>query len=295
MNVFVTGSSSRLAAAFLPRLCAHPDIGRVSGADLRPPRFEHARFSATQLDIRDARLEALIRGHDCLVHLAGVVARGRVADAEMFDINVNGAHKAFHAASRAGVRQLIHLSSATVYGGGVHLDETAPLEPSPVFLHACHLAHLEKLLEIEFPDCVRLRPHLVLGPNARPALKWLLRLPCYARMPEPYPRLQWVHEDDVAHAVLLALGRDVRGPFNLAVEDNSSYRDAVRRRGRLALPLPQFALRAGLAAAGRWSGWAVEPEWLETLTRTLLINCRRAAVELGWRSTHTADSALDQM
>ena len=109
MKVFVTGSSSRLAAALLPRLCARPGIARVTGVDLRSPRFEHARFSATQLDIRDSRLEALIRDHDSLVHLAGVVSRGRVPDAEMFDINVNGAHKVFHAASRAGVRRLIHL------------------------------------------------------------------------------------------------------------------------------------------------------------------------------------------
>lgn len=294
MRVFVTGSSSHLAAALLPRLCAHPEIERVTGVDLGPSRFEHARFRALQLDIRDARLERDIAGHDCLVHLAAVAARGRVTDAEMFDVNVNGGHKTFHAARRAGVRRLICLSSAIVYGSGIHLGETAPLDPSPDFLHACHLAHLEQLLEIDFPECVRLRPHLVLGPNARPALTRLLRLPLYARMPEPYPRVQWVHEDDVAQAVVLALGRDVHGPFNLAVDDSSSYREAVRRRHRLAVPLPLSALRAGLGAARRWPGFAPEPEWLEALTRDLLINCRRAAVELGWHSTHTAASALAQ-
>ena len=36
MNVFVTGSSSCLAQAVLPALCAEPGIERVTGADLAP-------------------------------------------------------------------------------------------------------------------------------------------------------------------------------------------------------------------------------------------------------------------
>ncbi len=292
MNVFVTGSSSHLAAALLPRLCAWPEVGRVTGVDLAPPRFEHPKFSATQIDIRSPRLERLLEGHDALVHLAFVVLRGRMSEEEMFDVNVNGSHKAFHAARRAGVRRFIHMSSAAVYGSGVHLGEDAPLDPLPQFLYARHKAHLERLLEIEFPECVRFRPHVILGPNAHPLLKQLLNQPCYVRMPEPYPLLQCVHEDDVAQAVLLALERGVSGPFNLAVDDNFTFRDAVRARHRFAVPLPLFAARAALAAAWRFFGWGGEPAWIEGLARTLLLNCRRAAVELGWRSVHNAATAL---
>jgi len=294
MKVFVTGSSSHLAAALLPRLCAYPAVDHVTGLDLDPPRFQHRRFGATRLDIRDPQLERLLAGHDALVHLACRARRGNGPEQEMFDINVNGGHKVFHAARRAGVRRLIHLSSAAVYGGGVHLGESAPFNPAPGQPHAVHQAHLEQLLEIEFPECVRLRPQLVFGPNARQAIKRLLRLPCYVRLPTPYPLLQCVHEDDVAQAVLLALGREARGAFNLAVEDNFSYRDAVRSRHRLAVPLPPAAARAGLNAARRWFGWGEELEWAEALSRTLLVNCRRAAIELGWRSSHSAASALAQ-
>lgn len=294
MKVFVTGSSSHFAAALLPRLCASAEVERVTGIDLDPPRFEHAKFGATQLDIRSPELERLLAGHDALVHLAGIAPAGRKPEAEMFDINVSGGHKAFHTARQAGVRRFIHLSSAAVYGGGVHLSEQAPLHPAPDCLHAVHHAHLEKLLEIEFPECVRFRPQIILGPHSRPALKRLLRLPCYVSLPEPHPLLQCVHEDDVARAVLLALGHNVRGAFNLAVEDSFSFRDVVRQRHLVAVPLPPFAARAGLDAARRWFGWKGDPAWLEGLTRTLLVNCRRAAVELGWRSTHSAASVLAQ-
>jgi UDP-glucose 4-epimerase len=294
MKVVVTGSSSHFASALLPRLCALPAVERVTGIDLDPPRFRHNRLGATRLDIRDPQLERLLAGHDALVHLACRTRRGNGPEQEMFDINVNGAHRAFHAARRAGVGRLIHLSSAAVYGSGVHLGETAPLNPAPGQLHAVHQAHLEKLLEIEFPECVRLRPHFVLGPNARPQIRRLLRLPCYVRLPAPYPLLQCVHEDDVAQAVLLALGREVRGAFNLAIEDSFSYRDAVKIRHRLAVPLPSAVARAGLNAARRWLGWEGESEWADALARTLLVNCRRAATELGWRSTHSVASTLAQ-
>jgi nucleoside-diphosphate-sugar epimerase len=295
MKVFVTGSSGHFAAALLPRLCARPDVEQVTGVDVVPPRFQHSRFSATVADIRDARLEKLLAGHDALVHLAGVAVGGAMPEAEMFDINVNGGHKVFHSARRAGVKRCIYLSGAAVYGSGVHLSEAAPLKPSPQLPFARHHAHLEQLLSIEFPECVRLRPHFVLGPNARSALQRLFRLPFYVSMREPHPLLQCVHEDDAARAVVLALEREVRGPFNLAIEDNFNLREIAKRRHRLAMPVPAFAASGGLRLARRWCGWDGDPAWLEELTRTLLVNCRRAAVELGWRSTHDAASVLAQI
>lgn len=294
MKIFVTGSSAHLAAALLPRLCARPDVEQVTGVDIVPPRFHHSRFSPKEADIRDPRLESMLAGHDALVHLAGVALGGAMAEPEMFDINVNGGHKVFHAARRAGVRRLVYVSSAAVYGSGVHLSEAAPLKPLPQLPFARHQAHLEKLLAIEFPECVRLRPHFVLGPHARPALQQLFRLPFYVSMPEPHPLLQCVHEDDAARAIVLALEREVRGPFNLAIEDNFNLREIAKRRHRLAMPLPAFAARGGLRLARRWCDWDGDPAWLEGLTRTLLVNCRRAAVELGWRSTHDAASVLAQ-
>jgi len=292
MKVLVTGSSSRLARALLPLLTAEPAIARVTGVDLAPPHFSHAKFRSVQSDIRDPGVAAVLEGHDALVHLAYVVLRGHMSEAEMFDINVTGSHKVFHAARRAGVKRLVHLSSAAVYGGGVHLGEGAPFAPLPRFLYARHKAHLERLLEIEFPECVRLRAHVILGRNAQPLLRQLLNVPCYLALPEPQPRLQCVHEDDVARAVLLALERDVSGPFNLAVEDSFSYRDLIRSRHRFAIPLLPAAARAGLDFAWRFWGWGGEPAWIEGLTRTLLLNCRRAAVELDWKSRYNAAAVL---
>ena len=292
MRIFVTGSSSQLAQALLPALCARPDVAQVTGIDLRPPQFRHPKFNALQSDVRDLRLEQWMQNHSALIHMAFVVLRGRMAETEMFDINVTGSHGVFHAARRAGMQRLIHLSSASVYGSGVQIAEDAPLAPLPRFLYAQHKAQLERLLAAEFPECVRLRPHVILGPHAQPVLRQLLDQPCYVRLPDPQPRLQCVHEDDVARAILLCLERDVRGAFNLAVGDDFSFRDAIKSRHRVGMPLPLFAARGALNLAWKLSGWGGEPAWIDGLTRTLLIDCSRAEAELGWRSQYSGVEVL---
>lgn len=294
MKVFVTGSSSSLAQALLPRLCERPDVERVTGVDLKPPRFIHTKFDALALDIRDPQLAQRMAGHNYLINMSFVVLRGHMPEAEMFDTNVKGNLAVFHAARGAGMQRLIHLSSAAVYGSGVHLSEHVAPAPLPQFLYAQHKAHLEKLLAIEYPECVRLRPHIILGSHAQPLLKQLLNQPCYVRLPSPHPRLQCVHEDDVVRAIMLCLERDVRGPFNLAVEDSFSFREAIKSRNRVNLPLPLPVARFGLNLAWKYTGWGGEPAWLDGLTKTLLINCRRAHTELGWRSRYSAMEVLAQ-
>lgn len=283
MRVFVTGSSSQLARALLPGLCGLREVEHVTGIDLAPPHCGHPKFTALRADIGDPRLEEWLQGHDALVHLAWVVLRGHMRAVRMFDINVTRSLRVFHAARAAGVRRLIHLSSAAVYGEGIDLVEDAPLRPLPGFLYAGHKALLENALASEFPDCVRLRPHVILGPHAQPLLKWLLRQPFYPRLPQPQPRLQCVHENDVASAILLCLQRAARGPYNLAAAEPVSYRALIERRHKVALPLPLAAARAGAKLAWKFWGWGGEPAWIEGLTRTLLLDCRRARNELGWR------------
>lgn len=293
MKVLVTGSSSCLARALLPRLCAREDIEQVTGLDRGRVWYSHPKFLPLRMDIRHPYLQQRIAGHDALVHLAFVVLRGHMSESEMFDINVTGSHKLFHAATGAGIRRLVHLSSAAVYGSGVHLAETARFAPLPGFLYARHKALLEEMLAIEFPQCVRLRPHVILGPNAQPVLKRLLRQPFYPRLDEPHPRLQCVHEDDVADAILRALDAG-SGAYNLAVEDNFCFRDVIRQRQRVSVPLAPRTARAALEIVWKFTGWGGEPAWVDGLTQTLLINCRRAITELGWRSRHNAASAIAQ-
>lgn len=292
MNVFVTGSSSRLAQALLPALCAHPEISAVTGVDLAPPRFWHDKFRAWQLDIRDPQIFSLLAGHDALAHLAFVVLRGRTSTRSMEQINVAASLALLDAARCAGIKRLVHVSSAAVYGSGEALKESSPLQPLPGFLYAVHKAELEHRLEADIPGCVRLRPHIILGPHAQPLLKRLLHQPFFVSLPDPQPRLQCVHEDDVAQAILLGVLGDVHGAFNLAAEGSFSFREAIGRPHEVCFPLPLAFARLALSAAWRLTGWGGEPAWIEGITKTLTLDSTRARRQLGWQPRYTVAQTL---
>lgn len=293
MKVLLTGSSASLAHALLPRLCAEAAITAVTGIDLRPPHFAHSKFRALQADFRDDRVGELLQGHDALVHLAYVVLRGRMREAAMRAVNVDASLGLLQAARAAGVKRIVHLSSAAVYGSGRDLDEQAALAPLPGFRYGLHKAELEQQLARAVPECVRLRPHVILGPHAQPVLRQILDLPLYLRLGDPQPELQCVHENDVADAIVASLLLDkARGPYNLAAGECWTLRAVMRARHRRCLPLPPRIAGAGLALAHGLSGWGGEPGWLEGLRHTLTLDCRRAERELGWKPLHSAAQAL---
>ncbi len=291
MRVFVTGAAGSFARALLPVLCEHPSISAVTAIDARPLHFAHARLRAAAVDLTHPSISAMLAGHDALVCLPGCGPDAASASAP--EAAVRPAHRLFHAAHAAGATRLIHVSTAAVYGSAVHVSEHAPLRPLPGFGYAERQAHLEQLLAIDFPRCTRLRPHLIVGPHAHPAVKRFLRLPFYPRPSEPAPLFQCVHEADLAAAVVLCLENDARGAYNLATEDSFSLRDAHRARRMLDLELkPGTALKA-YALASRVFRLDTDPAaWIERASHTLLVNCRRAIVELGWRREYTAHEAL---
>lgn len=288
LRLLVTGASSHLARVLLPRLCARPDVQGIVGVDLAPPLFSHPKYVHHRRDVRDPGLGVLMRGCDGLVHLAFVVLRGRMSAAEMAEINLGGTRHVFECAAAAGVGRLVHLSSAAVYGTGKRLGEDAPLAPLPGFLYGAHKAAIETWLTRAFPQAVRLRPQAILGPCCQPLLRTLLRLPLGVATPDPQPRLQCVHEEDVAAAVEQALVRDVCGPFNLAAPGELTL--AELGGGRLRLPLP--LARLALAATWRLTGFGGEPGWIEGLRHGLTLDCTRAHTLLGWQPRFDARETL---
>jgi UDP-glucose 4-epimerase len=301
MRVAVTGSASCLARVLLPRLCDDPRVTEVVGIDLRAPRLRHPRLTPVTLDVRAPALGDVLGGIDALVHLAFVVmqadlGRRRNDRALMRDINVGGSINVFNRAAAAGVRRIVHLSSAAVYrlDGTVPMTESHPRAALAGFHYGADKAAVEDWLDGFERDqqrigVVRLRPHAILGPQAQPFLRALLRLPFYPALPAPLT--QCVHEDDVAAAILLALFGDARGAFNLACGEARPYHELLRARHRVAVPLPWGAVQRLFTLGWRWFGWGTHPGWLAGLRRSVVLDSTRARRELGWRPRH--DRAVD--
>ena len=296
MKVLVTGCAGHLARALLPRLCAHPGVERVIGVDLAPCALSLPNFTAHRLDLRSDRLLPLLHGCDAVIHLAFVVMGipGRRYDrAEARAINVGGTTALCERAARAGVRHLIHLSSAAVYGAWpdnpARITENHALRPMPGFPYAEDKVAVETWLD-EFQAghlalrVVCLRPHAIIGPHAQPLLNSLLRQPFYPRLPAPLPLTQCVWEDDVAEAILRALSGAARGGFNIAADPPLTFRDMLRAAHRRTYPVPFFAARAALRAAWRRTSGGAPAGWIEGLRHSLVLDCTRAQRELGWQA-----------
>jgi UDP-glucose 4-epimerase len=285
MRVCVTGAAGHLAHALLPRLCAESWVSDVVGVDRVRSRFQHAKFTPVVSDLAHARVAAEAGSADALVHLAFVVLRGRTSVREMRRANVAAAQSIVGAADAAGKRVVV-LSSAAVYGRGESVTESAPLAPLPGFLYAQHKTELERWIATRATRAVVLRPQVILGPDALPLLRQLAALPVYPRLPDPQPRLQCVHEADVARAILLALRTDSAGAFNLAWSEPITWKALARSRNRRAIGVPLSWLCAGLWVAWRVAGWGGEPGWLAGAANSLTLDCTRARDELGWSARH---------
>jgi nucleoside-diphosphate-sugar epimerase len=292
MKVFVTNAAGSFAAALLPMLCGSNDIEAVTGVDARSGRFAHPKFRALQADLRSTSAAASIEGHDALVHVASYSSALQASSEVDLDVSVRPAHRLFQTAHVAGARRLVHISTAAVYGPVVHANEQSPLRPLAGFAYAEQQARLEALLALDFPHCVRLRPHVVVGPNAHPAIKRVLHQPVYPRGSEPEALFQCVHEQDLARAVLLCLRSDARGPYNIAAEESFTLRDAIRARRGFSFGVPTRVVRSALRLASRHLRYELDPVWIERAAQTVLINCRRAVAELGWRTQYSAQQAL---
>ena len=291
MRVFLTGSSSGLAAALLPRLCHSDEVSAVVGLDLRPTGFRHPKFEFRQGDMCADGLEQAMRGCQAVVHTGYAVMQGALSNAQLYANNVGGAVQVFKAARAVGAARVINLSSVSVYGGGEDLDESAPLKPSPVFTYARHKARIERLARADFPEVVHLRAHLIFGPHSQPFLRQMCRAGFCIVPPAPVARLQVVHEDDVADAVCRCLNRDVRGAFNLAAREAVTLPALVRHGRRGVVPVP-LAWAQRLVRVARWLGNRDEYTWLDVMDTTLTVQCGRAEQLLGWRASRTPWQAV---
>lgn len=305
MRIAVTGSAGHLAQVLIPRLLRDPALETIVGIDRVPHAYDDPRFHPVVGDVRAPDIVEHLAGTDALVHMAFVLMGGRLGRARhrretVRAVNVEGSRNVFMAAQAAGVRRLVFVSSASVYGAWPDnpplMDESQPLRAMPGFAYAEDKVAVEQWLdgfEAQHPETtvIRLRPHVILGPHAHPLLKSLLRQPFYPRLPRP-ALTQCVWEDDVAEAITLAARQGPPGAYNLAADGAMSFRDMIHMTHRHALALP-----LGLAASlHRLAWWLLpevgEPGWVQGMQHDLAVDSTRARDVLGWTPRHTLSECV---
>lgn len=224
--VAVTGASGYVGRRVLEALEEQSDVRRVIGIDVVDPPFSTRNLEFYRIDIRSPDVGRVLQGADVLIHLA-FAFRPLREPAEMRDINVGGTRTVFAAAADAGVRKLVHVSSALAYGAhpdnDVPLSEESPLRPVQEFPYSAQKGECEEIV-LGFREAhpeiavTVLRSALVLGPTVSGLAARLVEAPLWAAVTGYEPGVQVVHETDVARAVAFAVEHDLDGAYNLCCD-----------------------------------------------------------------------------
>ena len=199
-----------------------------------------------------------------------------------------------------GATQLVVVSSAMVYGAlannPVPLTEDAILRPDPLFVYARQLASAEELVETWRSErsgrrVAVLRPAIPIAADGTSSLARALTAGLGQRFGESDPGAQFVHHDDVASAVAVAVDKHLDGVFNVA-PDGSIPGDRVRAlTGRqFRLPLPDRVTDVVGALRWRFQRGPIPPG-LRSYTRDPWIIANDKLRAEGWAPKVTNEQA----
>ena len=238
-----------------------------------------------QADLASPDLKSRIEGTGAVVHLEGGVDETRAL---------------LDAAGAVGVAHVVLLSSATVYGAWannpVPLTEDAPLRPNSELGFAVRAAERERLASewrSEHPTAsvAVLRPTVSVAADANGWLANALREASSVRATEPAdPPGQFVHLDDVASAIAIAVEQRLDGPFNVS-PDGWIAGDALRALAAVPpVRLPTRVVRRLAWLRARFDPESASPGLLPyTMHPWVIANDRIKAA--GWHATYTNEEA----
>jgi UDP-glucose 4-epimerase len=288
-SVLVTGISGNLGRALAKVL--HTET-QVIGLDRRPFHGRPKDIAHHRLDIRKAKVEDVFRQRrpEALIHM-GIVHDPRVARSEAHSFNVVGTHKILEWCERHGVRKVVVLSSANVYGprpdNSNFLPEETPLMAAERFSEMRDLIELDmyaqsfmwKRPEIE---TVILRPVNIVGPTVRNAPSNYLRLEAPVTVLGFDPMVQLIHEEDVCRALALALRPGLRGVFNVTGPGEVPLSAALRELGRRPIPVPHPLVRPLVRRLFEARLSSFPPEEVDHVQYLCVVDGSRFVREVGW-------------
>lgn len=304
--VLVTGVSRYLGGKMARILTDDPSVERVIGVDVVTPTGDIGGADFVRADIRNPIIGKVIStaGVDTVVHM-GVIATPRQAGGRtpMKEINVIGTMQLLAACQKAAsVQKLIVKSSSTVYGAGPADPALFTEDMEPRHLPTSGWAKDSVEVESYVRGLARRRPDLTvstlrfanfLGPTANTPMAQYFSLPVVPTVLGYDARLQFIHEDDGLEVIRRATVEDHPGIFNVAGDGVLSLSQAIRRAGRVELPvLPPF-----VGLVGRWvrrGGFAdFSPEQIRLLTHGRAVDTTRLKKLFGFTPTYTSDAAFD--
>jgi dihydroflavonol-4-reductase len=302
-RVLVTGGTGFVGGLLLTRLVAE---GRQVRALIRRPadreQLPDPRVELALGDLRDE--DSLARAADgCAVvyHLAGMNQLCLPDPTPLYLVNVEGTRRMLQAARRAGVRRVVHTSSAATLGGdGTRVVDESAGPPEEFTSHYARSKFEAEELALAFDgvEVVAVNPSSVQGPGRTTGTAKVFIGYLNGRLPFDLPaRFGLCYTEDCVNGHLLAEAKGRPGQryvLNTATVTNTEAIDLIAVIAGLAdrprtLPLPlAMAAAAGAEALARLSGRPPRlcREFVRTAGHPHLYDGSRAERELGLRYTN---------
>jgi UDP-glucose 4-epimerase len=303
-RILVTGLSTYWGGRLAKALEAFPDVEAVIGVDNEEPQVELERTEYVKVGAQHALLRRVVEAAeiDTVVDTRLVTDSSRTTPSKAHENNVIGTMNILAACSGADspVRKFVFKSSTHYYG--CEQDDPAFFDETMVRPHPPRTPIERDIVEAEAsvnefaeknPDCAVtiLRFANVLGPDVRTSHINLFSLPAVPMILGFDPRYQFVHEDDVVHALEHAARHGLPGVFNVAGDGVLALSEVAGLLGKPYAPiLPPWG--TGLAAAAlRRAGVRIPPEALAQLRFGRGVDNRRLKAS-GFRYQHTTREAV---
>ncbi|WP_199441622.1 NAD-dependent epimerase/dehydratase family protein [Umezawaea beigongshangensis] len=257
--VLVTGVSRFLGGHLAARFAADPNVERVLGVDTVPPsrdllrRMGRAEF--VRADIRNPLIAKIISGAgvDTVVH-ASVTANppGPTGRTAMKEMNVIGTMQLLAACQKSPrVRKLVVKSTSAVYGSSSRDPAVFTEDMGPKDLPSSGYAKDAVEVEGYVRGFGRRRPDVAvttlrftnfIGPRIDTVLTRYFALPVVPTVLGYDARVQLLHSEDALAVLERAATHDLPGVFNVGGDGVLLLSQAIRRAGRLVLPVPSQAV-----------------------------------------------------
>ncbi|MEZ0340198.1 SDR family oxidoreductase [Mycobacterium sp. pV006] len=308
--VLVTGACRFLGGYLVARLAQNPRIEHVIAVDAIAPskdllrRMGRAEF--VRADIRNPFIAKVIRTGDVdtVVHAAAASYAPRSGGRAMLkEHNVMGAIQLFAACQKApSVRRVILKSTSEVYGSSardpVLFTESSSRRRPPGEGFARDSIDIEgyaRGLGRRRPDIAVtiLRLANMIGPAMDTALSRYLAGPVVPTVVGHDPRMQLLHEQDALGALEHATIAGKAGTFNIGASGIIMMSQAIRRAGRIPLPLPRSALVVVDSLWRATRNTELDREQLDYLSYGRVMDTSRMRAELGYTPKWTTAEAFD--
>jgi UDP-glucose 4-epimerase len=303
-RVLVTGVSNPLGAEVARRLA--PQVPHLFGCDLNDPISALEEMDFVHADTRHVAIGKLIRqlNVDTVVHLAVMVDSPR-DERSIHETDVIGTMNVLAGCSAptGRVRRLIVKSSQAIYGA-------APTDPSffseemtnseraasSVTRDLLDMEQLVSEFALRNESCQVSVLRLGYRVSEDTTLARYLSLPIVPTFAGYDPRLQLLHEDDAAEAIVRAVLGEHPGVFNVAAGGVVLLSQAIAIMGGSPAPvLPPYGQWIGRLAVRAATGVQLQAHLADLIAFGSVADCSKLETEFGWRPAYRSRSVMDAL